>query len=258
MANIIKTILECQDITKVWENEESEVVAIKNLSIEVKEGEVLAIIGPSGCGKSTLLEVLAGLELPTSGLVQSHSNNSMGTRKDVTLINQRLYLFDWVTVRGNIELPLRWFGIPAKERQERSFIMIERLGLKGFENIYPYQLSAGMQHRAAIARALILEPKVLLMDESLGSLDSQTRMLMQKFLLDVINETKTTLVYVTHLIDEAVFLADRVVVLKARPGRIKETILIELSKPRDRYSSEFELLSKKIFDLVTEEVGSIL
>lgn len=208
------------------------VVALEQLSLEVPEKQFAVIVGPSGCGKSSLLDLVAGLKDTTAG--QCSVDGKVVTRPgaDRGMVFQSYSLFPWLTVRKNVEFGLSLNNVASKERTERANHYIGSVGLTGFENAYPSQLSGGMKQRVAIARALANDPEVLLMDEPFGALDSQTRTLMQELLLGIWEKEQKTVLFVTHDIDEALFLGDVVYVMSARPGRIIDTIDVNLERPR--------------------------
>jgi NitT/TauT family transport system ATP-binding protein len=208
-----------------------EVPALADASLTVAAEEFVALLGPSGCGKSTLLNIVAGLLEPTSGAVYFEGEGGMA-RSPTAMVFQEFALFPWRTVQKNVEFGLEELGVAPAERAREARRFIELTGLSGFEAKYPHQLSGGMRQRVGIARALAVDPAVLLMDEPFSALDAQTRQLMQEELLAIWERTRKTIVYVTHNIHEAVYMADRVIVLSRRPGRILADIPIELKRPR--------------------------
>jgi NitT/TauT family transport system ATP-binding protein len=219
-------------VSKVYEDGKGQTVrALDAVDVAVETEEFVAVLGPSGCGKSTLLNMIAGLLTPTEGTIWLDGDLPPG-RAATAMVFQEFALFPWRTVRSNIELGLEEMGMPADERARRAARYIEMAGLAGFETKYPHQLSGGMRQRVGIARALAVEPAVLLMDEPFSALDAQTRQLMQEELLAIWQRTRQTIVYVTHNIHEAVFMADRVVVLSRRPGRVLAEVKVELPRPR--------------------------
>ena len=207
------------------------VEALQDVSLTVDSEEFVALLGPSGCGKSTLLNILAGLLTPSAGGVYFDGELPPG-RGATAMVFQEFALFPWRTVQANVEFGLEEQGLPAAERARRARAHVTLTGLTGFETKYPHQLSGGMRQRVGIARALAVDPAVLLMDEPFSALDAQTRQLMQEELLAIWERTRKTIVYVTHNIQEAVYLADRVVVLSRRPGRVLATVPVELERPR--------------------------
>jgi len=206
--------------------------AIEPTSLRVSDAEFICILGPSGCGKSTLLRIVAGLDRPTTGRVLLDGEPVVGPGADRGMVFQSYTLFPWLTVEDNIGFGLREKGLGPAERARIAAHYVERVGLRGFERHYPKMLSGGMQQRTALARALANDPKVLLLDEPFGALDNQTRALMQELLLGIWEADRKTVLFVTHDIDEAIFMANRVAVMTARPGRIKSDIAVDLPHPR--------------------------
>jgi len=234
------------------------VVAIDGVDLDVFEGEFLCIVGPSGCGKTTLLKILAGLERATEGEALVRGRPIEGPGPDRVMVFQDHVLFPWRTVLGNVLFGLELKGLSRREAVEEAMKYIKLVGLEGFEGAYPHELSAGMRQRVALARALACNPDVLLMDEPLSALDAQTRNYMQGELLRIWMETKKTMVMVTHSVEEAVYLGDRVVVLTARPAKVKSVVEIELERPRDRFAPKFIGLRAKILEMLREEVAKTL
>jgi NitT/TauT family transport system ATP-binding protein len=208
-----------------------DVIALEDVSFSAASEEFLAILGPSGCGKSTLLGLVAGLLPASAGEIFFEGEREAGRPLTATVF-QEFALFPWRTAQANVELGLEELGLPAAERAARARRHIEQMGLRGFEDKYPYQLSGGMRQRVGIARALAVNPAVLLMDEPFSALDAQTRTLMMEELLALWERTRKTILYVTHNIQEAVFMADRVLVLSRRPGRVLDSVVIDLPRPR--------------------------
>ncbi len=207
-------------------------LALQPTSLEVADNDFITILGPSGCGKSTLLRIVAGLDTPTVGQVLLDGQPVAGPGADRGMVFQSYTLFPWLTVRENICFGLREKGMPVAQQHEIAARFIGEVGLSGFESHYPKQLSGGMQQRVALARALANDPKILLLDEPFGALDNQTRALMQELLLSIWELHKKTVLFVTHDIDEAIFMANRCAVFSARPGRIKNELAIDLPYPR--------------------------
>lgn len=207
-------------------------VALQPTSLEVADNDFITILGPSGCGKSTLLRIVAGLDQPSLGEVHLDGAPVEGPGADRGMVFQSYTLFPWLTVRQNICFGLREKGMPVAEQQAVADRFIGEVGLRGFESHYPKQLSGGMQQRVALARALANDPKILLLDEPFGALDNQTRALMQELLLSIWELHRKTVLFVTHDVDEAIFMANRCVVFSARPGRIKNELAIDLPYPR--------------------------
>ncbi|TCR82516.1 ABC transporter ATP-binding protein [Rhizobium sp. BK376] len=230
-------------------------LALQPTDLEIPRNDFVTILGPSGCGKSTLLRIIAGLDKPTVGTVTLEGKPITGPGADRGMVFQSYTLFPWLTVRDNVAFGLREKGVAEKEKKEIVDSYIDKVGLRGFENYWPKQLSGGMQQRTAIARALANNPKILLLDEPFGALDNQTRGLMQELLLGIWEREQKTVIFVTHDIEEAVFMASRVVTMTARPGRIKSITPVDLPHPRHytvKASPEFSALRLKL----TEEIRS--
>ena len=231
----------CTNISKVWgAGTPRQVVALDRVSFAVQHGEFVVVIGPSGCGKSTLLMMLAGLEMPTFGTITYDSEPITGPSSDRSLIFQQPSLYPWLSALDNVAFGLMLKGIARKERRQRAQQFLRQVGLRDFAHKHPHELSGGMQQRAAIARALCLGADVLLMDEPFAALDVQTRFQMQSFLLDIWQGSGKTVVFVTHHIDEVVSLADRVIILTARPGRLLDSVTIDMPRPRNVIGADFE------------------
>ncbi|HLI13995.1 MAG TPA: ABC transporter ATP-binding protein [Alphaproteobacteria bacterium] len=232
------------------------VTALENISLDVEEKEFSVIVGPSGCGKSSLLRLVAGLIQPTGGAIYLDGKRVTKPGKDRGMVFQSYTLFPWLTVQANVEFGLKVGGMAAEERAKIARHFISEVGLDGFERAYPKQLSGGMMQRVALARALANNPDILLMDEPFGALDSQTRSLMQELLLRIWESSQKTVLFITHDIDEAILLGDRVYVMTARPGRIKEMITIDIPRPRTvdvLTSGPFITLKRRIMALIHEE-----
>lgn len=215
-------------------------VALQNIDLTINNSEFLCLLGPSGCGKSTILNLIAGFESPTTGSVTVANEEVTCPGPDRAVVFQHPQLFPWLSVRDNVTFGLRMAGVSASACKEQAERYIQMVGLVGFEDHYPYELSGGMQQRASIARAWISEPQTLLMDEPFGALDAQTRLMMQELLLQAWEKQRTTVLFVTHDIDEALFLADRIVVMSSRPGQIKDDIQVNFDRPRDYSQLIFE------------------
>jgi ABC-type nitrate/sulfonate/bicarbonate transport system ATPase subunit len=232
-------------------------VALQATDLDVAENDFITILGPSGCGKSTLLRIVAGLDRPSSGEVLLDGQRIVGPGADRGMVFQSYTLFPWLSVQDNICFGLRERGLPRAQQLELAASFIDKVGLRGFERHYPKQLSGGMQQRVAIARALANGPRMLLMDEPFGALDHQTRELMQELLLGIWEAERKTVLFVTHDIDEAVFMGSRVVVMSARPGRIKLDRAVPLAHPRHysvKTSAEFAALKAELTEQVRVEV----
>jgi NitT/TauT family transport system ATP-binding protein len=235
------------------------VVAIKSVDLRVTRGEFVCLLGPSGCGKSTLLDIIGGLESPTAGAIMVEGQAIHGPSPKLAMVFQPMSLFPWRTALANVELGLELKGVGAGARRQTAMAMIELVGLLGFEDKYPAQLSGGMNQRVAIARALALDPDILLMDEPFGALDEQTRRLMGSELLRIWDRTRKTIVFVTHSIDEAIQLSDRIVLMSARPSTIREEILVPLPRPRTIESLTSDVansIERRIWGALLDEVGS--
>jgi NitT/TauT family transport system ATP-binding protein len=233
------------------------VIALENLSLEIPDKEFAVIVGPSGCGKSSLLYLLAGLHMPTLGHCRIGDSVINGSGADRGMVFQGYTLFPWLSVQKNVEFGLSLSGMPVSERAAIARRFIADVGLDGFAEAYPNQLSGGMRQRVALARALANDPEVLLMDEPFGALDSQTRAIMQELLLKVWEQNHKTVLFVTHDIDEALLLGDRVYVMSARPGRIIETIDVEIERPRSVEvitSQYFVEQKRRVLGLLHDEV----
>jgi len=251
-------LIQARDVTLTFKpKNRSPVTALRNFSLEVAKGEFVSIVGPSGCGKSTFLNVLLGLIKPDAGYMQLDGKRITGPGQERAMVFQEFGLLPWRTVLANVELGLELKGIAASVRRNRSMELINMAGLRGFEGHYPHELSGGMKQRVGLARALATDPEVLLMDEPFAALDAQTRDLMQAELLQIWEKHKKTVIFVTHSIEEACYLSDRVIVMTARPGRTKSNIKINLPRPRDyemRLTPAFNDIKHNIWDMLKEEL----
>ena len=246
-------LLEVKSVSKLFNADGKQMEALHDINLDIKENEFICFIGPSGCGKTTLLRVIAGLEEPSSGEIRLEGQTIMGPGPERGMVFQEYSLFPWRTVLDNVAFGLELKGIPKDERYRKARQYLKMVELERFEERYPHELSGGMKQRVAIARALVNEPKALLMDEPFGALDAQTRNLMQSELLRIWEEEKKTVVFVTHSVDEAIYLADRIVIMSARPGKIKDVIKIDLPRPRNRTSPEVNVIRDRILcDLRSE------
>jgi NitT/TauT family transport system ATP-binding protein len=244
----------CVDVGKIWNPGSPRAhEALTGIDLEIEPGKFVVLLGPSGCGKSTLLYLIAGLEAQTSGKISAHGETVAGPAPERSLIFQETSLFPWLNVWQNVSFGLSVRGVPAGQRKERARQVLSRVGLSDAFDKRPDELS-GMRQRVAVARALAMQPKVLLMDEPFAALDVQTRVKMQGFLLDVWEVSKASVLFVTHHIDEAIALADRVVVFTARPGRIKAIVPIDEKRPRDPTSSTALALRVQLTALLQDEV----
>ncbi|WP_408008191.1 ABC transporter ATP-binding protein [Pseudalkalibacillus sp. A8] len=241
------------------DSKKREVTALKNINFSIDKEEFVVLVGPSGCGKSTLLNIVGGLMSPTGGRV--FFEGTQGNEPNLGIVFQEIALFPWRTVYENVIYGLEEKGISKQEQQEKGKHYIDMVGLNSFEGAYPKQLSGGMKQRAGIARALAVEPDLLLMDEPFSALDAQTRTLMQEELLTIWNRTRLSTLYVTHNIQEAVYLADRVIVLSRHPGQIKSIIEIDLPKigrDQEQYRSQFEQYADQIWRLIRNDAKEAL
>jgi NitT/TauT family transport system ATP-binding protein len=245
----------CRNVGKVWAAGTARAhEALRAIDLDVAPGEFTVLIGPSGCGKSTLLYLIAGLEPETDGEIWSFGDRVATPSPDRSLIFQETSLFPWLTVWQNVSFGLSIRGTPAAERKAVAREALHRVGLTEAMDKRPDELSGGMRQRVAVARALAMRPKVLLMDEPFAALDVQTRTKMQDFLLDVWRDSGASILFVTHHIEEAIALADRVVVFTARPGRVKTIVPIDLPRPRDPFSARSEALRRELTDILRDEV----
>lgn len=245
-----------EGLTHTYPGRHGPVIALQDVSLALREGEFCAVIGPSGCGKTTLLHILAGLIQPTSGAVRLPDRVDGG--RAVALVFQGVSTFPWFTVLQNVAYGLRLLGVGAEERHARALRQIDRVGLTRFRDAYPHQLSEGMRQRVSIARALAVDPDVLLMDEPFASLDEQNRLLLQDELLQLWQVSRKTVLFVTHSLDEALRLADRILVMTAGPGRIKAEVAVPFPRPRDfraiRREPGYGELSARLWDELRDEV----
>ncbi|UDL95997.1 ABC transporter ATP-binding protein [Lichenihabitans sp. PAMC28606] len=247
-------LLRCRNVGKTFPTETVPFLALDGIDLDIDRREFVVFLGPSGCGKSTLLYLIAGLENITSGSIESGGVAVTGPGTDRGLIFQESSLFPWMTVGENVTFGLKLQGVSLARRQEVASELLRKVGLSDAGDKRPDQLSGGMRQRAAMARALALRPEVLLLDEPFAALDVQTRSKMQDFLIEVWRDSGASMLFVTHHIDEAVALADRVVVFTARPGRIKSIVPIDMPRPRDPRSPDFRALTDHLTDLLRDEV----
>lgn len=245
-----KDIISCSHVSKTYQTKNTTNHVINDLNLTVKENEFVVLFGPGQCGKTTVLNVLAGLEPPSEGDIIVNGKKVAGPDPERGFVYQTLALFPWYTVMQNVEYGPRMAGVKRKERRERAQHYIDLVGLKGFEKSFPNQLSGGMQQRVGIARAYCNEPVVLYMDEPFGHLDAQTRYLMQDEIMKIWEQEKKTIVFVTNNIEEAVFLADRVIVLSNCPTTVKKEYVIDLPRPRSYTDDKFLALRSEIQSIV--------
>jgi len=248
------SVMAVEHLSHIYATPQGRLEALNDVSFQVAPQEFVCLVGPSGCGKSTLLRLMAGLLQPTRGQVYLDGQQLTGPHRQVGIVFQRANLMPWRSVRDNVVLPLELAGIPRAERLQRADALIELVGLAGFERARPRSLSGGMEQRVAIARALVHDPEILLLDEPFGSLDAMTRERMSLELLRIWEASHKTVVMVTHNIQEAVFLADRVIVLSPRPGRVRATFDIPLPRPRDA-AVQYSMLFGEVAGQVRAAIG---
>ncbi len=248
-----ETILEIKNLTKKFESNEGTVTALNNISFKAHRREFVCVIGPSGCGKSTFIRILAGLESPSSGQVLLDSKAISGPGPDRGMVFQGYTLFPWLTVKQNVMFGMNMAGQGGTQTESEAMQWIDLVGLSRFANSYPNQLSGGMKQRVAIARALANQPRILLMDEPFGALDAQTRCQMQSYLLQIWKNVDITILFITHDLEEAIYLADRILVLKAHPGEVQEVIKVSVPRPRTQeqfITPEFLSTKKRLEELI--------
>jgi ABC-type nitrate/sulfonate/bicarbonate transport system ATPase subunit len=245
--------IECAGVGKTYPGKTEPVEALRGIDFTCDAGDFVCLLGRSGCGKSTLLQMMAGLEEPTAGQIAVAGKELNGPSPDAAIVFQDHGLFPWMTVQKNVEFNMKARGTPAAERRRIAARFIAMTSLTGFEERYPHELSGGMRQRVGIARALTTDPKALLMDEPFGALDAQTRGNLQDELLSIWEKQRTTVLFVTHSIDEALLLADRILVFSPRPGRIAADIKVDLPRPRAPQSQEFSALARELRGLVGAE-----
>lgn len=244
--------IKIEDLSMIYQDKNGgqPVTALQNVNLEIKEGEFISLLGPSGCGKTTLLRIIADLLQPSKGkvTVRGQSPREVRLQKKYGIVFQNPVLYDWRTVRRNVCMPMELLGMKKPDRTARVTEMLDLVGLSDFGKHYPYELSGGMQQRVGIARALAINPEILLMDEPFSALDEFTREKLHEDLLDIWTKTKKTVVFVTHNISEAVFLSDKVVVLSPHPGRVSAVIDIDIPRPRNMESKQ----TTKFYDYITQ------
>lgn len=256
-----KNALEIKGVKKYFKIDGKDVPVLENITLDIKDGEFISIVGTSGCGKSTLLRIISGLEQATDGYVKIGERIVDKPSIECGMVFQESRLFPWSKMRENIRYGITEKNkgkLSKKEQDEKIAELIKLVGLEGFENAFPQQLSGGMQQRASIARALINSPKVLLLDEPFGALDALNRINMQIEISRIWEQEKKTMIMVTHDIDEAIFLGSRIIVMSSKPGVIKGVIDVELPRPRDRTGEDFAILRKLVFELLFENKQSLI
>ena len=247
------TLMKIDKLRVVYRTDDKETVAVDDFTIDIKKGELVSIIGPSGCGKTTILRSIAGLLQPTSGTITIGDNEVKGPGSDRGMVFQDFALFPWRTVKQNVKFGMEMAGVPKEEREERAMRYIKAVGLERFADSRIHELSGGMKQRVGIARALVMHPAITLMDEPFGALDAQTRNIMQEQLVKIITHSERTIIFVTHSVDEALYLSDRVVILTKRPSTIHKIIDVPWDRPRDRTNPEFTQLRKNILAYLEDQ-----
>lgn len=244
-------------VHKSFHQKGQQVHVLRDINFSIEQGEFICVIGPSGCGKSTLITLIAGLEFPDSGEVFVDSKIVEGPSKDRLVVFQEAALFPWLSVKENVEFGLKLHNVPKAEREERAFQAIKMVHLTRFLNAQPHELSGGMRQRAAIARALVMDPDILLMDEPFAALDAQTRQMLQQELQEIWQKTKKTILFVTHNVREATFLSDRVLEFSARPGTIKKEYAVRAPRPRNDQDPHLLMLQQKIMGSMKDEIEKV-
>jgi NitT/TauT family transport system ATP-binding protein len=249
--------LEIKGVNKRFVTKNKETYTLDNINLSIKKGEFVCLLGPSGCGKSTLLNIMAGLLKPSDGIVSLNGNEVKEVGPDKAMMFQESALFPWLRVVDNVEFGMKMAGIPKDERREKALTYLKMVHLTKFQNSFIHELSGGMRQRVALARALTLDSELLLMDEPFSALDSQTKSILQLELQKIWWETKKTIVFVTHNVEEAVLLGDRVIVMSANPGRIKREFKIELARPREAQSIDLAYVASEVMKELKEEVEKV-
>jgi ABC-type nitrate/sulfonate/bicarbonate transport system ATPase subunit len=249
--------IEISGVSKIFRKGGKEVTAMQETNLSIEAGRFVSIIGPSGCGKSTLFNIIAGLVPPSTGKVTADGEDIIGKTGHVGYMLQKDMLLPWRTILDNIILGMEIRGVPRKQAVERALPLMDKYGLKGFDKHYPKELSGGMRQRAALLRTLLYDRDIILLDEPFGALDAQTRITMQNWLLQLWGDFGKTVLFVTHDIDEAIYLSDDIYVFTARPGRIKAKVTVNMERPRkqdDLTSEAFTELKHHLFELLSEEI----
>jgi len=254
----MKKHLELDNVTKYYAEQQKQLHALHQVSFDIDHGEFVSIVGPSGCGKSTLLKIIAGLDSPSSGEVRVRGSPVHGPQSKISMVFQAFGLFPWRTVLENTEYGLEMRNVPKSERRDIARHHLEMVGLGGYEHMYPKQLSGGMKQRVGIARALAVDPEVILMDEAFSAIDEVTADVLREEVTSIHKETGKTFVLVTHNLPEAIELADKVVVLSSRPAKVKKIFQVDLNRPRDRAHELFIHMHRDILHLLKEELENTL
>jgi len=255
---LMKKHLELDSVTKYYSEQQKQLHALHEISFDIDHGEFVTIVGPSGCGKSTLLKIIAGLDSPTSGEVRVRGNPVHGPHSKISMVFQSFGLFPWRTVLENVEYGLEMRNVPKDERRGVARRHLEMVGLGGYEHMYPKQLSGGMKQRVGIARALAIDPEIVLMDEAFSAIDEVTAEVLREEVASIHKDTGKTFVLVTHNLPEAIELADKVVVLSSRPAKVKRIFPVDLNRPRDRAHEVFIHMHRDILHLLKEELENSL
>lgn len=250
-------LVEIQQVSKQYQKTGNSFAALENVNLSINEGEFVSFLGPSGCGKSTLLNVIAGLDVPSGGIVRVGGEAVSAPGPDRVVVFQEAALFPWLNVLENVEFGLKMLKVSPKERRARAQQYLKLVHLSRFVSSYPHELSGGMRQRVAIARALAMDPKILLMDEPFAALDEQTRKLLHEELESIWQKTGKTIIFVTHNIREAVYLSDRIFVFATRPGRIKQEFRVPYSRPRLDGDTNLVHIENKIMDVLREEIEKV-
>ncbi|MFZ6690609.1 ABC transporter ATP-binding protein [Undibacterium sp. SXout20W] len=253
MTTSVTSHINVNAVNKIFSTADKEVIALRDINLEIPEGQFVCLLGPSGCGKSTLLNAIAGFSLPTSGTIIANGKTVSDPGPDRGMVFQEYALFPWMTVEKNIAFGLEIKGLKQAEIAQRVSNLLQMLGLSEFRQRYPKDLSGGMRQRVAIARVLALDSPIMLMDEPFGALDALTRRNLQDELLRIWADLKKTIIFVTHSIEEAIYLADRIIVMTYRPGTVKKDIVLDLPRLRDPSSAAFNALKRELGQLVMEE-----
>lgn len=250
--------MEVDKVCKAYPGQGEATPALHNISFDIQNGEFVCIVGPSGCGKSTLLRIIAGLDTPTSGVIRFNGDEVSGPHDKISMVFQSFALFPWRDVRGNVEYGLEPLGLSKDRRGSIAQNYLDMVGLHGYEHMYPKQLSGGMKQRVGIARALAVEPDVVLMDEAFSAIDEFTAEMLREEVAEIHQETSKTFLLVTHNLPEAIELADKIVVLSSRPAQVKRIVDVQLERPRDKTHSHFLNLHRDIFHLLKEELENTI
>jgi NitT/TauT family transport system ATP-binding protein len=254
---IDENVIRIASLSKSYATGNGETIhALDEVALNVRANDFICIVGPSGCGKSTLLRIIAGLEQASGGSVHYRDTMLTGPSREIGMVFQEYSLLPWRNVLDNVGLGMEFAGAPGSERLRVSRSFLKLVGMERFERAFPHELSGGMQQRVAIARSLANNPDVLLMDEPFGALDAHTRILLQKELLRIWEKNRKTILFVTHSVDEAIYLADRIVVMSGRPGRILEIMELDQPRPRDRSNAQYGKMAAQILDILEKEVSS--